>query len=79
VSLCDKTFNEIKENKQIDFKGYFSCMGIPTPPIEQFIHAEIIPNVDDFKEYAKEIKKHPNDEDIAKAQEFTLEILNKIK
>ncbi|MHA1212161.1 MAG: flavodoxin family protein, partial [Candidatus Heimdallarchaeota archaeon] len=37
VSLCDKTFNEIKENKQIDFKGYFSCMGIPTPPIEQFI------------------------------------------
>jgi len=43
-----KTFEREAKNKEIEYLGYFSCMGIPSPPIEKFIHNDII---EDEKEW----------------------------
>jgi len=76
VSNCIMSFQEVSKEKQIDFKGYFSCQGAPSPPIQDFIKREIVTSPDKWKEYIEEVMKHPTPEDLQKAGEFTRKILS---
>jgi flavodoxin len=73
---CSKTFDEFKEEKNVNFKGYFRCQGIPSPQIEQFIHAEILKDEEKWGVFIKEVKNHPNKNDLDNAKKFAQDILN---
>ena len=72
---CALSFRRASREKQIDFLGYFSCQGAPSPPIEQFIHNTVVTDEDDWKTYIEEARKHPNEEDVHKAREFARQVL----
>ncbi len=73
---CSKTFEKVKKEKNVNFKGYFRCQGIPSPPIEQFIHNTIIKDDEEWAAFIEEVKKHPNENDIEEAKKFAQDILN---
>jgi flavodoxin I len=73
---CKASFEEVSKEKRIDFKGCYNCQGIPSPPIEEFIHKTIITSDKDWKEYIEEAKKHPSSEDLRKAKEFAQKVLS---
>ena len=74
---CIKSFNQVSQEKNIDFLGYFSCQGAPIPEIAEFIHRVIVTDEDEWKKYKEEVKKHPNEEDIQRAKEFAHNVLLK--
>ena len=76
---CIGTFEQVSEEKQGAFLGYFHCQGVPSPPIEAFIHNTIVTADDEWKTYVEEVRKHPNEEDLEKAQKFALRILAECK
>jgi len=39
---CAETFERISRQKGFNLLGYFHCQGAPSPPIEEFIHNEIM-------------------------------------
>jgi len=73
---CVSTFEELKKKKNVNFKGYFRCQGIPSPPIEQFIHKTIIKDEEEWADFIEEVKKHPNENDIEDAKKFAQDILS---
>jgi len=77
ASRCIVSFEKISKEKQIDFKGYYHCKGVPSPPIKEFIKNEILVSADEWEEYIKEIKKHPSPEDLQNAKKFVQEVLSK--
>ncbi len=76
-SKCAKTYERLQNEKGIDYKGYFRCMGIPSKPIEQFINKQIIPDEDEWAEYIDVIVKHLDESDIENAKKFAKEVLDK--
>lgn len=78
ASKCSQTFERISKTKQVDFLGYFNCMGAPSPPIEAFIRREIITTDEEWNEYLPKVKTHPNDEDIGNAKKFAIDIINRM-
>ena len=73
---CIATFEDVKKEKNANFKGYFRCQGIPSPPIEQFIHKTIIKDDEEWADFIEEVKKHPNENDIEDAKKFAQDILS---
>jgi len=73
---CIASFQKACKEKEIDFKGWYSCQGIPSLPIQQFIRHNIIKSEDLWKEYIKEAAKHPSPEDLSKAREFAQKVLS---
>lgn len=73
---CITTFEDVKKEKNANLKGYFRCQGIPSPPIEQFIHKTIIKDDEEWADFIEEVKKHPNEKDIEDAKKFAQDILN---
>ena len=73
---CAESFERTCQEKEIELLGYFSCQGAPSPPIEAFIHSEIIPDEEEWEVYVKEVRKHPNEEDMEQAREFTQAVLS---
>jgi len=76
---CIQTFQQVSQEKDAEFLGYFHCMGVPTPEIATFIHQEIVVNDDEWDEYIKEVNKHPDEHDIEEARSFTREVLKKME
>ena len=77
ASKCAKTYEKLQTEKTIDYKGYFRCMGVPSKPIEGFIHDQIITDEDEWAEYLNVIVKHPNEIDVENAKKFAKDILEK--
>ena len=75
ASRCISSFQETSKEKRIDFKGYYNCQGFPSPPIQEFIKRAIVTSPDAWKEYIKEVMKHPTLKDLQKAKEFATKIL----
>lgn len=75
---CIKSFESFAHTNNIKFLGFFNCMGIPSPPIEKFIHDQIVTDEEQWLLYSEIIKKHPNENDLANAREFTRKILEQI-
>lgn len=71
------SFERICRDKSIPFLGAFHCLGVASPPIEAFIHREIITSDEEWNEYLPELRKHPTAEDLEKAKEFAREIIRK--
>jgi len=76
---CIVSFEKVSKEKEIDFKGYFNCQGVPSPPIQEFIKKEVIVSADDWEAYMEEVRKHPSIEDLQKAKGFTREVLSRTK
>ncbi|MBA7568651.1 hypothetical protein ES708_10385 [subsurface metagenome] len=72
---CIKSFENFTHNNDIKFLGFFNCMGIPSPPIEKFIHDSIVTDEKQWSKYSEIIKKHPDENDLENAKKFALEIL----
>ena len=79
ASKCIVSFEKISKEKQIDFRGYFNCQGVPSPPIQEFIRREIVKSDSDFEAYLEEAKKHPSSEDLEKAKEFARKVLSTLQ
>ena len=73
---CERTFERLQNEKKIDYKGFFRCMGVPSKSIEIFIHAKIITEEGEWEEYMEEVVKHPDETDIENARKFAKEILD---
>jgi flavodoxin len=74
---CLRTFHQVSEEKQIAFLGYFHCQGIPSPPIEAFIHNTIVTDKAEWELYIEEVKKHPTGKDMQDARAFAQHMLTK--
>ena len=77
-SYVNKSFMKISSDKELDFRGFFRCMGAATEPIEDFIHNEIIPDKAEFEEYLVESRKHPDEVDLANAKTFVQRIIDEL-
>ena len=55
--------------------GYFGCQGAPSPPIEQFIHSAIVTDEDEWQAYVREVRKHPDEDDLRRARAFARQVL----
>jgi len=76
ASKCIHTFENVSKEKRIDFKGYYHCQGAPSRPIQTFIRTEIIQSDDEWEPYIQEAQKHPSQEDLEKAAEFSRKIMS---
>ena len=76
---CSITFKKARKEKQIDFMGYFHCMGAPSPAIEKFIQRSVLTSAHEWEWYIEEARKHPTPEDLQRAKEFTRDILSKCR
>ncbi|MFX1562968.1 MAG: flavodoxin family protein [Promethearchaeota archaeon] len=74
---CLHSFESICREKGVSFLGYFHCQGAASPPIEEFIHREIITSGKEWKEYLPELQKHPNSEDLKNAKNFARDLIRK--
>ncbi|MHA1440840.1 MAG: flavodoxin family protein [Candidatus Heimdallarchaeota archaeon] len=79
VGLSEKSFEKISTDKELDFRGFFRCMGAATEPIEGFINNEIIPDEKEFEDYLKESRRHPDEVDLENAKTFARKIVDELK
>lgn len=75
---CHLTFEEVSREKNVEFLGYFNCMGKASPDIEGFIKREIITDEVEWEKYSLELRRHPDTNDIKNAKNFALKILGKL-
>lgn len=75
---CSPLFEKIAKDKNLQFLGDFHCQAKATPPLEDFIHKEIIPNEDEWNTYVEDLRTHPNEDDVKDAQHFAEVLLNLI-
>lgn len=84
VSKCVVSFESVSKEKQIDFKGYYSCQGAPSPATQEFIRNEIFESADStpartaWEEYVGEALKHPSPEDLREAEEFARQVMSNL-
>ncbi len=75
VSRCAQSLRQASQEKGIDFLGYYGCQGAPSPPIEQFIHNNIVADEEEWREYIQEARQHPDEDDLRTAREFAQAVL----
>lgn len=75
---CLPSFKDICREKAIQFLGYFHCQGVASKSIEEFIHREIITSEEEWNEYLPELRKHPTPEDLQKAKDFALRMIDNL-
>jgi len=75
---CIPTFENVCKERDIELLGLFHCMGKASPPIEYFIHQEIISDENEWNEYLPELRKHPTSQDIENARKFAKEMIDKL-
>lgn len=78
AGLCASSFETISKAKEIEFLGYFHCMGKASPPIEAFIRREIITNDDEWNVYLPIVRKHPTVVDLESAKDFVRNIIQNL-
>ncbi len=75
---CVPSFENPCKEKDIELLGLFHCMGKASPPIEHFIHQEILNDEDEWIEYLPELRKHPTVQDVDNAKKFAQEMIDKL-
>ena len=81
ASKCILSFEKVSKEKQIDFRGYYHCQGVMSPPVEdamrRYFTEKGTVSADDFNEHIEELEKHPNHEDLQRAKGFARAVLSK--
>ncbi len=72
---CLESFERVSQEKEIEWCGYFNCQGVPSAPIEAFIHREIVTDEKEWEEYIAKVREHPNEQDVQKARDFARAVL----
>jgi len=75
---CHQVFEKTATDKSIEFLGDFNCQGSASIPIENFIHAEIVTDKEEWITYKEEMRKHPTQADLDDVQQFAQNILNNL-
>jgi len=81
ASKCVTSFEKVSKEKKIDFRGHYNCQGAPSPPIQEFIRKAAFGSASSslasnaYEEFAKEALKHPDAEDLCKAEEFARNVI----
>jgi flavodoxin len=75
---CIPTFENTCKEKDIELLGIFHCMGKASPPIEHFIHQEIITDEDEWNEYLPILRECPTGQDIDDTKKFVQGIFDKL-
>ena len=82
ASKCVASFEEVSKERNIDFRGYYSCQGAPSPPIQEFIRKAAFGSASGgtlgsnaCEEYIEEALKHPDTEDLCKAEKFACSVI----
>jgi flavodoxin len=75
ASRCALSFRKASQAKGFEFLGYFGCQGAPSPPIEQFIHTHIVTDEDEWQAYVREVRQHPDEDDLRRARAFARQVL----
>lgn len=63
------------QEKGIEYKGCFDCQGALTETLHEAVKKSQNSTDEQWAEMVKQMTGHPNDEDVAKAKEFTREAL----
>lgn len=71
---CAGSFERACAAKGLEWSGYFSCQGAPSKLIEFFIRRAAIKDPNEWPDYIAETRKHPNEDDEAKARAFAREV-----
>ena len=79
VGKCELSFKQLTKERKISFLGFFRCMGAASPPIEMFIHSQIIIDEAEWEEYLPDLRTRPNTIDLDNARQFALNILEQIE
>jgi len=61
--------------KGIEYKGCFDCQGFLTEALHEMIKQRQNATDEEWEETVKQMTGHPDDEDVARAREFTQEVL----
>ncbi len=75
ASRCALSLRQASREKGFEFLGYFGCQGAPSPPIEQFIHTHIVTDEDEWQTYVREVRQHPDEDDLRRARAFARQVL----
>lgn len=75
---CHSVFEKTGKEKNIEFLGDFNCQGSASVPIENFIHAKIVTDEEEWNSYKEEMRKHPTQADLDGAQQFAQKVLDKL-
>jgi flavodoxin I len=75
---CIDSFDKIKGEKKVDFRGYYDCQGVPSPQVQQLVKRGMNVPDDLWEKRMREASKHPSAEDLKKAREFAQQVLAKI-
>ncbi len=75
---CIASFESPCGEKQIEFLGYFHCMGAPSPPIEKFIRGKVISSEEEWRSYMSEVRTRPDSKDLQNARTFARTIISKL-
>ncbi len=75
---CIASFETPCQEKQIEFQGYFHCMGAPSPPIEEFIRTKVISSEEQYRSYLSEVRSRPDSKDLHNARAFARTIISKL-
>ncbi len=75
---CHSVFENTAKDKKIEFLGDFHCQGSASIPIENFIHAEIVKDEEEWNTYKEEMRKHPTQADFDGAKQFAQDVLDKL-
>ncbi len=72
---CPGSFEDACREKGIEFLGFFSCQGAPSPEIETFIRNSVIPDEKQWITYIEDARRHPTPEDLEAARSFARNVL----
>ncbi len=76
---CIQSFELVSQEKEINWCGYFSCQGVPSPPIEEFIHREIVTDENEWEKYIANVSNRPNENDVNKVKDFARVVLKQLE
>jgi flavodoxin len=75
---CIASLETMRRDREIDFKGYYDCQGVPSLQVQELVKKGMNVPDDEWEKSMKEARKHPGPEDIQRGKEFARQVLARI-